>query len=92
MFSKLAAVMTSKFLLVIIKQQLPVNIFVTIIYHQGLAIHHPSYRPVISTPIHLLILSGISYTERLRAQSTALKQLTRLLLCRDSFSFGDAEA
>ena len=57
---------------------------------KGPAIHHP-----LST-CHLDSYSsahpsGISYTERLRAQATALEQLTRLLL-EDSFSFGDAEA
>ena len=72
--------MTSKFLLVIIKQQLPVNVFVTIICHQGLAIHHPSYRPVILTPIHLLILSGISYAETIRliANSSFISESQRL--------------
>ena len=59
--------------------------------HLGLAIHHPHHRLVNSTPIHLFVLSGISYIERLRAQETVLEQLTRFR-AEDSFSFGDAEA
>ena len=82
---------TNKFLLVIIKQQF---VSCCLCHHHLSPKDQPSiilYWPVILTPIHLLILSGISYTERLRAQATALEQLTRLLL-KDSFSFGDAEA
>ena len=49
---------------------------VTIIYHQGLAIHHPHHRPVNSTPIHLHILSGISYIESMGSNLSSCEMIS----------------